>query len=132
MATPTGYRPFEQGPKPGAILRECCAGITRKTNAKFQFDLSTRTLDRGATKTLDFQFLGISFTRSYGADVVVIDKQRQSVPGLRKNDFQAGSVPMAFLYSRTTEPNMLLWVGAIMGLFVNGVNRAIFALMSET
>lgn len=45
--------------------------------------------------------------------------------------FQAGSVLMVFLYSRITEPNMLLWVGAIMGLFVNGVNGAIFALMSE-
>jgi len=45
--------------------------------------------------------------------------------------FQAGSVLMVFLYSRITEPNMLLWAGAIMGVFVNGVNGAIFALMSE-
>ena len=45
--------------------------------------------------------------------------------------FQAGAVIMVFLYSRITEPNMLLWVGAIMGLFVNGTNGAIFALMSE-
>jgi benzoate transport len=45
--------------------------------------------------------------------------------------FQGGAVIMVFLYSRITEPNMLLWVGAIMGVFVNGVNGAIFALMSE-
>lgn len=45
--------------------------------------------------------------------------------------FQAGTVIVVFLYSRITEPNMLLWMGAIMGLFVNGVNGAIFALKSE-
>lgn len=45
--------------------------------------------------------------------------------------FQASAAIMVFLYSRITEPHMLLWVGAIMGLFVNGTNGAIFALMSE-
>ena len=45
--------------------------------------------------------------------------------------FQAVAVIMVFLYSRITEPSMLLWVGTIMGLFVNGTNGAIFALMSE-
>jgi MFS family permease len=45
--------------------------------------------------------------------------------------FQAGAMIMVFLYSRITEPTMLLWAGAIMGLFVNGTNGAIFALMSE-
>jgi len=45
--------------------------------------------------------------------------------------FQAGAMIMVFLYSRITEPNLLLWAGAIMGLFVNGTNGAIFALMSE-
>jgi MFS family permease len=45
--------------------------------------------------------------------------------------FQAGAMIMVYLYSRVTVPNMLLWVGAIMGLFVNGTNGAIFALISE-
>jgi MFS family permease len=45
--------------------------------------------------------------------------------------FQVGAVIMVFLYSRITEPSALLWVGAIMGLFVNGVNGGIGALMSE-
>jgi MFS family permease len=45
--------------------------------------------------------------------------------------FQAGAMILVFLYSRITEPTMLLWAGAIMGLFVNGTNGAIFALMSE-
>lgn len=38
---------------------------------------------------------------------------------------------MVFLYSRVTEANALLWVGAIMGVFVNGLNGGIGALMSE-
>ena len=45
--------------------------------------------------------------------------------------FQVGAVIMVFLYSRITEPTALLWVGAIMGMFVNGVNGGIGALMSE-
>ncbi len=45
--------------------------------------------------------------------------------------FQAGALLMVVLYSRITDPNTLLWVGAVMGLFVNGTNGAIFALMSE-
>jgi MFS family permease len=45
--------------------------------------------------------------------------------------FQVGAVIMVFLYSRITEPRALLWVGAIMGMFVNGVNGGIGALMSE-
>ena len=45
--------------------------------------------------------------------------------------FQAGAMVMVFFYSQITEPNVLLWAGAIMGLFVNGTNGAIFALMSE-
>lgn len=44
---------------------------------------------------------------------------------------QAGAAIMVFLYSRVTEPYMLLWVGAIMGVFVVGVNGTIFALISE-
>jgi MFS family permease len=45
--------------------------------------------------------------------------------------FQIGGVIMVFVYSRITEPNMLLWVGAIMGMFVNGAFGCIGALMSE-
>src|SRR5229473_2445252 len=45
--------------------------------------------------------------------------------------FQVGAVIMVFVYSRVTDPSMLLWVGAIMGLFVNGMMAGIPALMSE-
>jgi MFS family permease len=45
--------------------------------------------------------------------------------------FQVGAVIMVFLYSRVTDPNMLLWVGAIMGMFVNGMMAGIGALTSE-
>src|SRR5260370_13229953 len=45
--------------------------------------------------------------------------------------FQAGAVIMVFVYSRVTDPAMLLWVGAIMGMAVNGMMAGIPALMSE-
>ncbi len=45
--------------------------------------------------------------------------------------FQIGALIMIFLYSRMTEASMLLWVGAIMGVFVTGLNGGIGALMSE-
>ena len=45
--------------------------------------------------------------------------------------FQVGSVIMVYLYSRVTEPGTLLWAGAIMGMFVNGMMPGIGALMSE-
>ena len=45
--------------------------------------------------------------------------------------FQIGSVIMVYLYSRVTHPNTLLWIGAIMGMFVNGMMAGIGALMSE-
>jgi MFS family permease len=45
--------------------------------------------------------------------------------------FQIGSVIMVYLYSRATDAHMLLWMGAIMGLFVNGMMAGIGALMSE-
>jgi MFS family permease len=45
--------------------------------------------------------------------------------------FQIGAVIMLFVYSRVTDPNMLLWVGAIMGMAVNGTMAGIGALMSE-
>jgi len=45
--------------------------------------------------------------------------------------FQAGSVIMVLFYSRLTEPSMLLWAGALMGVFVNGMMAGLGALMSE-
>src|SRR5712692_2974534 len=45
--------------------------------------------------------------------------------------FQIGAVIMVFVYSRVTDPAMLLWVGAIMGMAVNGMMAGIPALMSE-
>jgi MFS family permease len=45
--------------------------------------------------------------------------------------FQVGAVLMVFLYSRIGDASKLLWVGAVMGLFVNGLNGGIGALMSE-
>jgi benzoate transport len=45
--------------------------------------------------------------------------------------FQIGALIMIFVYSRITQASMLLWVGAIMGIFVNGLNGGIGALMSE-
>jgi MFS family permease len=45
--------------------------------------------------------------------------------------FQLGAVIMLFVYSRVTGPNTLLWIGAIMGMAVNGTMAGIGALMSE-
>jgi MFS family permease len=45
--------------------------------------------------------------------------------------FQIGAVVMLFVYSQVTGPNTLLWVGAIMGMAVNGTMAGIGALMSE-
>jgi|SRR5215471_16606762 len=45
--------------------------------------------------------------------------------------FQIGALVMVFLYSRIADPTRLLWVGAVMGMFVNGLNGGIGALMSE-
>jgi MFS family permease len=45
--------------------------------------------------------------------------------------FQLGAVIMVFLYSRTSEPNLLLWMGPIMGMFVNGMLGGYGALVSE-
>jgi MFS family permease len=45
--------------------------------------------------------------------------------------FQIGAVIMIYLYSRVTDPHMLLWMGALMGMFVNGMLGGIGALMSE-
>jgi MFS family permease len=45
--------------------------------------------------------------------------------------FQVGALTMVFVYSRISGPGKLLWIGAIMGMFVNGLNGGIGALMSE-
>ena len=45
--------------------------------------------------------------------------------------FRIGAVVMVLLYSQFTSPNMLLWIGAIMGIFVNGTLGGIGALISE-
>jgi benzoate transport len=45
--------------------------------------------------------------------------------------FQIGAAIMVYLYSRVTEPHMLLWMGAVMGMFVNGMLGGIGALVSE-
>ena len=45
--------------------------------------------------------------------------------------FQIGAAIMVYLYSRVTEPHMLLWIGAVMGMFVNGMLGGIGALVSE-
>jgi len=45
--------------------------------------------------------------------------------------FQIAAALMLVVYSRVTTPQMLLWVGAIMGMAVNGTMAGIGALMSE-
>ena len=45
--------------------------------------------------------------------------------------FQISAVIMVFLYSQLVNPNTLLWVGAIMGMFINGMLGGIGALISE-
>ena len=38
---------------------------------------------------------------------------------------------MVLVYSRLSDPVMLLWIGAVMGMFVNGMLGGYGALMSE-
>jgi MFS family permease len=45
--------------------------------------------------------------------------------------FQIAATVMVFVYSRVTDPHMLLLVGGIMGMSVNGMMAGIPALMSE-
>lgn len=45
--------------------------------------------------------------------------------------FQAGAVVMVFAYSRMSDPITLLWGGAVMGMFVNGMIGGYGALISE-
>ncbi|AIO69363.1 MFS transporter [Burkholderia oklahomensis] len=45
--------------------------------------------------------------------------------------YQIGSVAMVFAYSRLTDPATMLWAGALMGMFVNGMVGGYGTLMSE-
>ena len=45
--------------------------------------------------------------------------------------FQAGSVVMVLLYSQLSDPTAMLWAGALMGMFVNGMMGGYGAVMSE-
>lgn len=45
--------------------------------------------------------------------------------------FQIGAVVMVFMYAQLTDPNMMLWAGALMGMFVNGMLGGYGALISE-
>jgi MFS family permease len=46
-------------------------------------------------------------------------------------DATYGHVYVSGLYARVTDPNMLLWVGAVMGMCVNGMMGGLGALISE-
>ncbi|MGO3741198.1 MFS transporter [Kerstersia sp.] len=45
--------------------------------------------------------------------------------------FQAGAVIMVIVYSKLADPMQLLWAGAVLGLFVNGMLGGYGTLMSE-
>ncbi|CAB3767270.1 MFS transporter [Paraburkholderia humisilvae] len=45
--------------------------------------------------------------------------------------FQAGAVVMVIIYSRLSDPGVMLWAGAVMGMFVNGMIGGYGALMAE-
>ncbi|ALK34826.1 MFS transporter [Burkholderia plantarii] len=45
--------------------------------------------------------------------------------------YQAGAVVMVFVYARLAEPAAMLWAGALMGMFVNGMVGGYGTLMSE-
>jgi len=45
--------------------------------------------------------------------------------------FQAGAVVMVLTYAQLSDPATMLWAGAVMGMFVNGMMGGYGALMSE-
>jgi MFS family permease len=45
--------------------------------------------------------------------------------------FQAGAVAMVLTYSQLSDPITMLWAGAVLGMFVNGMLGGYGALMSE-
>lgn len=46
--------------------------------------------------------------------------------------FQIGAVIMVLCYSQLSDPDMMLWAGALMGVFVNGMLGGYGALISES
>lgn len=46
--------------------------------------------------------------------------------------FQVGAVVMVLTYSQLTDPMTMLWAGALLGVFVNGMMGGYGAVMSET
>ena len=45
--------------------------------------------------------------------------------------FQAGAATMVLVYSQLNDPIVMLWAGAVLGMFVNGMMGGFGALMSE-
>ena len=45
--------------------------------------------------------------------------------------FQAGAVVMVLFYSNLTDPTAMLWAGALLGMFVNGMMGGYGAIMAE-
>jgi len=45
--------------------------------------------------------------------------------------YQLGAVVMVLVYARLSDPTVMLWAGALMGMFVNGMIGGYGALMSE-
>ena len=45
--------------------------------------------------------------------------------------FQAGAIIMVLVYSSLSDPNTMLWAGALLGMFVNGMMGGYGAVMSE-
>jgi MFS family permease len=45
--------------------------------------------------------------------------------------YQLGAVVMVLVYARLNDPTVMLWAGALMGMFVNGMIGGYGALMSE-
>ena len=45
--------------------------------------------------------------------------------------FQAGAVIMVLFYSNLTDPTAMLWAGALLGMFVNGMMGGYGAIMAE-
>ena len=45
--------------------------------------------------------------------------------------FQTGAVVMVLVYSSLSDPNTMLWAGALLGMFVNGMMGGYGAVMSE-
>ena len=85
--------------------------------------------------------IGILITRyqKFAKPVLALTSVVQAVPSLALLGFLIpfigiGSTPaiiMVVLYSQLSDPTALLWAGALMGLFVNGMMGGYGAVMSE-